>query len=615
MCGIAGCYLKDKADREDLLGMTRRLVHRGPDGEGIFVEDGVGLGHRRLSIIDLKTGDQPMASEDGSVVVVFNGEIYNFRELRKDLEGGGHRFATSSDTEVLVHLYEEHGELFAERLNGIFAFALYDRKRKVVVLGRDPLGVKPLYYASAPDGLLFGSEPKALLKHRGFMPETDLGAAATYLQMEYYPAPLTPFREMKKLLPGHVLIARSPSDIGIRRYHSWKFDDLSGVPEEEIAVMIRRKVTESVSSQLASDVPLGVFLSGGVDSACVAAAMKASGAEVRSFSIGFEDKDFDESGHAKKAALHLGTDHSERTFSEKELLDRFDPVLSDMDEPLADPSVFPTAILSRFARQKVTVALGGDGGDELFCGYPTYAVHKYFRLFELTPRFISSTALKAADAILPVTDGNLTFSYKLRKFMDGADKPMPERHFAWMGAFNREKLSRLMPDAGPDFSPLSWMPPSPRGDRVTTAEWLDLHTYLMEDVLQKVDRMSMMSSLEVRVPLLDPSVVRLAFSIPPRSKMPGARFKFLLKKAFERDLPEGYFNRPKKGFAIPISRWLRGPLKERALDAFSSGIPPFMDRGFAEKLLAEHLSGKRDNRKPIWSLFVFLNWYRALSHG
>ncbi|HQO20939.1 MAG TPA: asparagine synthase (glutamine-hydrolyzing), partial [Acidobacteriota bacterium] len=597
------------------LGMTRRLVHRGPDGEGIFTEGGVGMGHRRLSIIDLKTGDQPMFSEDESVVVVFNGEIYNFRELRKDLESGGHRFTTSSDTEVLVHLYEEHGELFARKLNGIFAFALYDRKKKIMVLGRDPLGVKPLYYAECTDGLLFGSEPKALLKHRGFRPGPDLGAAAVYLQMEYYPAPLTPFREMKKLLSGHVLIAKSPQDKETIRYHLWKFDDLSGASQDEIAGMIRKKVTESVSSQLISDVPLGVFLSGGVDSACVAAAMKASGAEVRSFSIGFEDRDFDESRHAGKAGLHLGTDHSERIFSERELLDRFDPVLSAMDEPLADPSVFPTAILSGFARQKVTVALGGDGGDELFCGYPTYAVHKYFRLFEVTPPFIRGPILKAADALLPVTDGNLTFPYKLRKFMDGAEKPMPERHFAWMGAFNREALARLMPDIGPDFSDLAWIPPSPRSDRVTAAEWLDLHTYLMEDVLQKVDRMSMMSSLEVRVPLLDPSIVRLAFSIPPRAKMPGTRFKHLLKKAFARDLPAGYFSRPKKGFAIPISRWLRGPLKDRVRDAFSSGMPSFMDGSFAESLLAEHLSGRRDNRKQIWSLFVFLNWHGAYTRG
>ena len=615
MCGIAGCYLNDKVDREDLLLMTRQLAHRGPDGEGVFTEGGAGLGHRRLSIIDLKTGDQPMFSEDESVVVVFNGEIYNFRELRKDLEGEGHRFATSSDTEVLVHLYEQHGELFAGKLSGIFAFALYDRKKKVMVLGRDPLGVKPLYYAGAGDGLLFGSEPKAMLKHRGFRPEPDLDAAAVYLQMEYYPAPLTPFRGMKKLLPGNVLVARSPQDTETRRYHFWKFDDLSGASEDEIAGMIRKKITDSVSSQLVSDVPLGVFLSGGVDSACVTAAMKSSGADIRTFSIGFEDRDFDESRHAGKAALHLGTDHSERIFSEKELLDRFDPVLSAMDEPLADPSVFPTALLSGFARQKVTVALGGDGGDELFCGYPTYAVHKYFRLFQITPRFIRRPVLKAADALLPVTDGNLTFPYKLRKFMDGAEKPMPERHFAWMGAFNRENLARLMPDAGLDLSPLSWIPQAPASDRVTAAEWLDLHTYLMEDVLQKVDRMSMISSLEVRVPLLDPSIVRLAFSIPPRSKMPGTRFKHLLKKAFASDLPAGYFNRPKKGFAIPISRWLRGPLKERVREAFSSGMPPFMDRSFAEKLLGEHVSGRRDNRKPIWSLFVFLNWHGAYTRG
>lgn len=608
MCGIAGFYLKHKSEVGALAGMTAKLAHRGPDGEG-FLEDGcLGLGHRRLSIIDLETGAQPIRSEDGHVAVICNGEIYNFRELRRDLKAKGHVFRTASDTEILVHLYEEEGELFPAMLDGMFAFALYDSRKKLLLLGRDQVGVKPLYYAVFGEGLIFGSELKALLGFPGFRPTPDLEAAALYFQMEYFPAPLTPFREMKKLLPGHILTAGSPGQFEIKRYNFWKFEDLSAAKDEEIVRRAREAVIGSVSSQLMSDVPLGVFLSGGVDSACVAAAMKSAGADVRSFSAGFEDRRFDESVYASEAASHLGTEHSGRTFSERELLGEFDRIMSRMDEPLADPSVFPTALLSRFAKEKVTVALGGDGGDELFCGYPTYLVHRFFPFYSHSPAFLRKPALSLADALLPSGDGNLTFSYKLRKFRDGAELEMPGRHFAWMGAYNSEKLRKLMPDACLDFSPLSWIGPPPRDERVCEAEWLDLHTYLMEDVLQKVDRMSMLSSLEVRVPLLSPSVLKLAFSIPAKVKLRGNRLKRILKKAFESDLPPGYFDRPKKGFAVPMAAWLKGPLRERVSDTLRSATTPFINTGEAARLLDEHLSGRRDNRKLVWTVFVFLNW-------
>jgi len=616
MCGIAGFYLREKDSAGNLRRMAGTLAHRGPDGEGFFEEEGVGLGHRRLSIIDLETGGQPIFSEDGSAVVIFNGEIYNYRELRAGLSSRGHDFRTASDTEVLVHLYEERGELFAEELDGIFAFALFDRKKKRLLLGRDQVGVKPLYYALFEGGLLFGSEPKALLSFKGFNPSHDRQAAALYFQMEYFPAPLTPFREMRKLLPGHMLVVSSPGDAAEKKYNFWKFEDLSRASEEEAAAKTREAVLSSVSAQLMSDVPLGVFLSGGVDSACVAAAMKARGADIRSFSIGFEDRDFDESRHAKAAAEHLGTAHSERIFTEKEMLAEVPEILSSMDEPLADPSVFPTAILSKFARRSVTVALGGDGGDELFCGYPTYAIHRLFPLYKASPSLLRKASLSIADKLLPVREGNLTFPYKLRKFMDGAEKEMPERHLAWMGAFNRERLSELMPGGGLDFSPLDWIGPAPQEDRVCRAEWLDMHTYLMEDVLQKVDRMSMLSSLEARVPLLAPSVVQLAFSIPSSMKLRGFTLKRVLKKAFEKELPPGYFDRPKKGFAIPISRWIRGPLAEMVRDELSQESlksAPFLDGGYVTRILEDHFEGKADNRKLVWTLLIFMKWLR--SHG
>lgn len=606
MCGIAGYFLKEKILKDNIKTMTKCLSHRGPDGEGYFIEDNVALGHKRLSIIDLKTGDQPIFNEDKSVVVIFNGEIYNFKELKSELQSKGHKFYTNSDTEVLVHLYEGNGELFADKLNGIFSFALFDKKNQKLILARDPLGVKPLYYSTSSNGVIFASELKSLLKFEGFSPTFDETSLPLYLQFEYYPAPLTPYKEIKKLLPGHTLSCNKEGDCEVKRYNFWKFENFENESEKVLAERVREEIVASVKRQLLSDVPLGVFLSGGVDSTSVTCAMKEAGAEIFSFSIGFEDKDFDESSYAKIVAEHLKTTHFEKIFSEKDLIEEIDFILSNLDEPLADPSIFPTALLSKFAREKVKVALGGDGGDELFCGYPTYIIHKFFPLYSIAPKTIRKAILNFLDKMLPVSEGNLTFPYKMRKFLDGAEKEMPERHFAFMGAFNRERLKKLMPDAELDFSQLNWIEPPPMKDRVTTAQWLDLHTYLMEDVLQKVDRMSMLSSLEVRVPLLDKEVVKLAFSIPPSLKLKGFRLKHLLKKSFEKDLPKGFFERKKRGFAIPISRWIKKNLKNYVIETLSNNIfkDLSLNRNFINEILNDHFSNKKDNRKLIWTLFV-----------
>jgi asparagine synthase (glutamine-hydrolysing) len=609
MCGIAGFFSKEKESIKDLEEMTESLKHRGPDERGFFFEEGIGLGHRRLSIIDLTTGSQPIFNEDKSVVVCFNGEIYNYKELRDDLLKDGHIFKTNSDTEVLVHLYEKYGEFFPEKLNGIFAFALYDKRDRKLLLVRDPVGVKPLYYAILKDKILFGSELKSILNYKNFSPDLDLKSVALYFQMEYFPAPLTPFKETKKLLPSHILVAKSPDDYKVIKYNAFNFSE-ERLSESELCEKIRETVFQSVKRQLISDVPLGVFLSGGVDSTIVTLAMKNCGGNVKSFSIGFEEKDFDESKFSRIASSHLKTDHSEMIFTEKDILKEIEFVLSKIDEPLADPSLFPTSLLSRFAREKVKVALGGDGGDELFCGYPTYLIHKYFNLYKLTPKFIRKNSLLLADKILPAGEGNLTFPYKMRKFIDGAEFEMPERHFAFMGAFNRIKLKKLIPDVELEFSPLNWIEEPPFKDRVTTAEWLDFRTYLMEDVLQKVDRMSMLSSLEVRVPLLDREMVNLAFSIPSSMKIKGLNLKYLLKKSFKRDLPKNFFERKKRGFAVPISRWIKGELREfvkDVLDRENLKDFPFLNYKEVESILKKHYEGKQDNRKLIWSLVTFCN--------
>ncbi len=613
MCGIAGFLGPGRADRDLLKSMTETLAHRGPDGEGYFLEGGVGLGHRRLAILDLETGAQPLYNEDRSVAVVYNGEIYNHLALREDLEARGHRFSTRSDTEVLVHLYEEEGPRFASRLNGIFAFALYDRAKGGLLLCRDPLGVKPLYYAPTADGLLFGSEVKALEAHPACPGGLDMEALRLYLTLEYVPAPLSILRGVRKLLPGWLLWADARG-VQTEPYWEWRIPQAPPSFDEAVA-RVREAVLRSVKGQLISDVPLGVFLSGGVDSSIVTAAMAAAGGRVESFAIGFEDPSFDESAHARRVAGHLGCSHHEHLFSEAELLDEVPRVLGRQDEPFADPSLFPTALLSRFARERVTVALGGDGGDELFAGYPTYWVHRRHRAYRRAPRFLRTAALDAADWLLPVSHANLTFAYKLRKFRDGAEHPMPLRHHLWMGAWTPEGLERLF--GAPvvhSKKAWSWIPSPPASDPSTSAQWLDLHTYLLEDILAKVDRASMLASLEARVPLLDPHVVRLAFSLPPAWKLKGTRGKVVLRAAFERDLPPSHFERPKKGFGIPLARWLTGPLKPLAEDLLSEsvlGSAPFLVPAEARRLWKEHLARRADHRKPLWTLLCFLHWWNG----
>jgi asparagine synthase (glutamine-hydrolysing) len=612
MCGIAGFSLKGPPPEGLLEAMTSTLAHRGPDGEGYFREGGVGLGHRRLSIIDVEGGAQPLFNEDRTVAVIYNGEIYNFAELRQGLLSRGHRLATRSDTEVLVHLYEEEGDSFLPRLDGIFAFALLDRRRGRLLLARDPVGVKPLYYAVTPQGLLFGSELKALAVCPMVDRTMDWDALRAYLTLEYVPSPLSIYRDAKKLPPGHLAIWED-GRLAVRRYWDWSIPEALPAGRDECRELLRERIRRSVKSQLVSDVPLGVFLSGGVDSAVVAASMAAAGGEVLSFSIGFDDPSFDESVPARTAATHLGTSHHERPFGEAALIAEVPRILAHSDEPHADPSILPTALLSRFARERVTVALGGDGGDELFAGYPTYFIHRKYGLYCVLPGPLRRGLLSAADRFLPVSHANLTLPYKLRKFRDGAEEPMPDRHFFWMGAFNREAKRELIGARAEGSEPwgLDWVPPSPSREPATTAQWLDFHTYLAEGVLAKVDRASMMASLEARVPLLAPSLVRLAFSLPPDWKLTGTRGKAILKDSFSKDLPPCHFERPKKGFGIPVARWLCGPLKEWAGDLLSPAslrCAPFLNTTVVGRMWREHQERRADHRKPLWTLLCFLSW-------
>ena len=621
MCGICGIVGPAPVDRGVLGRMTRALEHRGPDDEGFHVaeyEDGtaVGLGFRRLSIIDLATGNQPIGNEDGSLQVVLNGEIYNYRELRAVLVKHGHRFATNADTEVIVHLYEEFGARCVERLNGMFAFALWDEKDRRLLLARDRFGKKPLYYADLGDALLFGSELKALLQHPSCPRELDFASLSRYLALEYVPTPRAIFEGVSKLPGGHYLLWRE-GRTSIEQYWDLSFEhDGDKRSDEEYVEEFRRLFRESVRRRLVSDVPLGAFLSGGIDSSSVVAMMSEAlpAGAVQTFSIGFEEPSFDESSHARSVAEHFGVDHHEEVFSQETMLALLPTVTEFLDEPFADPSILPTYLLSRHTRESVTVALGGDGSDELLAGYPTFPADRFARLYPLPRALNERVVIPLADR-LPVSTKNFSPDFKLKRFLRGAGSPASERHATWLGAFTPSEQEALLtrPAADPLEEQRRAFEGAPTTNRLERLLYVYAKTYLQDDILTKVDRASMACSLEVRAPFLDVDLVEFLGRVPARLKLRGLDTKHLLKRAMADILPPGIAKRPKKGFGIPVAGWLKGSLREPLQDELSpdrirrQGI---FEPAVVERLVSEHMSGRRDHRKPLWTLFVFQLWHR-----
>ena len=622
MCGIAG-YVNgglELADRALVERMTATLRHRGPDGAGVHLDGPAALGHRRLSIIDLGGGAQPLANEDGTVWVSYNGELYNEPELRRRLIARGHAFRTDSDTEALVHLYEEDGPDFVRHLNGMFALAIWDARRSRLVLARDRMGQKPLYYAGlSGGGLAFGSEPKALLAHPAVGRRLDPEGLARYLFYEYLPAPYSIWSGIRKLSRAH-LLTWEEGRIEERPYWepTWvPARETAGPAFDEAAGRFWESFRAAVGRHRRSDVPLGIFLSGGVDSSSVAAALAelepASG--IRTFSIGFGDRTFDESGHAKAVADHLGTDHRAWTFSAEEALALLPEVAGWLDEPFGDASILPTHLLSRMARTEVTVALGGDGADELLAGYPTFAAERAAGLFRRLPR--SARALAgAAVGLLPVDHGNFSLDFKIKQFLRGAGEPMALAHQRWLGSFSGPEIARLLVDPPAIDVEAEHLRRAlalaPGADPFTQSLALYQDTYLPEDILAKVDRASMARGLEVRAPFLDADLVETIQSLPPRFKYGRGRGKRLLKRAAAGRLPESILNRPKKGFGIPVARWLRGPLAPLVDDLL--GPDRLARQGLfrpdeVARRVAEHRAGARDHRKPLWTLLMFQLWY------
>ena len=627
MCGICGVAGGEPAHGRELVArMCSAMVHRGPDDEGTIQVDGVALGMRRLSIIDLEGGHQPIHNEDSTLWVVQNGEIYNHVGLRDQLLAAGHTFYTQSDTEVLVHGYEEWGEDLVGRLNGMFAFALLDRGRGTLFLARDRMGIKPLHYAIDGRRLVFASELKALLRDPALRKGIDPVALDEYLAYEFVPSPRSIVRGVSKLRPGHALTwSVKEGTARLRRYWAPELSVAGNRRErslDEECDELRAVLSESVRKELISDVPLGVFLSGGIDSSAVTAMMTRLGGDVKSFSVGFAERSFDEAPYAREVARHLGTEHHELTLEPSMLLGLIPRLPTLLDEPLGDASIIPTYLLSAFTRRYVKVAVGGDGGDELFGGYPTLQAHRLAGYYMRAPRLLREGLVEPVVRRLPVSRDNLSFDFRAKRFVAGARYPVGERHRRWMGSFGPEERAALL--AGDVREQVSLHAGSAGVESAQSLDpldqvlMMDMRMYLENDILVKLDRASMMASLEGRVPLLNNDFVAYATQLPLNLKLRGMRSKFLLKRALRGILPERILERPKKGFGIPVAHWFRGPLKEQMLSVLSTeriAHEGFFDAAFVGGLIDEHLSGRRDNRKQLWTLFAFELWHDGYLGG
>ncbi len=612
MCGICGVVDNSTRHRPDpsvLKAMNDALTHRGPDDEGFYLGEGVGLGARRLSIIDIQGGHQPIHNEDETVWVVFNGEIYNYRNLRALLTKLGHRFATKTDTEILVHGYEEFGEECVKYLNGMFAFAIWDVPRRRLLLARDRFGIKPLYYSVDDDRIVFGSELKSVVRHPSVDRRIDVVALNQYLSFEYVPTPRTILKNVVRLPPGHML------RFSERMFRVESYWDLSLAKSErrppvnwrEYKIRLRDKLADVVEQEMVSDVPVGVLLSGGIDSSLVASMMtRVASGRVKSFSARFEERSFDESAHARKVARHLGTDHHELLVTSKMMLDLVPKLMDFLDEPFGDSSIVPTYFVSRFAREQVKVVLGGDGGDELFAGYPTLQAHRLIEYYERwVPWFVRANIIPRIINRLPVSKDNISFDFKARRFISGRGVPVASRHHRWLGSFTpQEKADIFVPEMlqeEMDTYEVAYGHQR-RCDAVQTMNqilYMDAKLYLEGDILTKVDRASMANSLEVRVPLLNHSLAEYVAEIPHTLKIKGMTSKFILKKAAEGVLPPAIIDRPKKGFNVPVGYWVNTDLKELVNDQLAPAKVAregFFRPDAVQKLLTDHQEGR--SRQP-----------------
>jgi asparagine synthase (glutamine-hydrolysing) len=636
MCGITGAVWSQAAsaiDQSTLERMADSLRHRGPDdrhtyrdlhrdGEGR--ETGVALGFRRLSIIDLEGARQPMANEDGTVWLVFNGEVYNFHDLRRRLEGAGHRYATDGDGESVLHLYEDVGTDCFQHLNGMFAIAIWDSRRNRLVLGRDRLGKKPLYYTIQGDRLLFASELKAFAEVPGWKPEIDPAAIDEFLTYQYIPHPRTIWKGVHKLEPGHYAVFQN-GKLTVERY--WNLDPSLEhvIPQAQAIERLRELLSDSVALRLQSDVPLGAFLSGGIDSSLVVAlAQRLRNSPIRTFTIGFPEKDFDESIYAAEVAKFVGTEHTRFEVS-PDGVQIIDKLVWHYDEPFGDSSAIPTWYLSELTKTQVTVALSGDGGDELFAGYDRY------RALWLSRQIQRALPLHLIPGIsliqrLPDSSRQRSIIRRGKRFLEALGQDTAKRYMNWLQIFpeslraelyNGSFVERLPGDDPFEFLHRAWKRSGSR-DVVTKASLADLETYLPCDLMTKVDIASMAHGLEVRQPMLDYRVVELAASLPVDMKFRGKKGKLILKEAFGDLVPATVWSRRKMGFGVPIAGWFRGPLKPMVHDlllADSSRINEFFRADVVARLVHEHETMKQNHAYRLWNLLMLEKWLRRWTAG
>jgi asparagine synthase (glutamine-hydrolysing) len=634
MCGITGAVWNDPAaalDSATLERMTALVAHRGPDDRGCYRSDyrlqngaapqpGVALGHRRLSIIDIEGSRQPLSNEDGTIWLVFNGEIYNFRDLRRRLEGSGHRFRTQGDVETIVHLYEDEGVEFAKHLWGMFAIAIWDGPRRQLVLARDRLGKKPLVYRLEKDRVLFASELKCLLAVPGVPREIDLGALDEYLTYQYVPHPNTIFRGIRKLPPAHYAVWRD-GRLEVASYWQPDFNREENRPFDEYVEDLRSRLSDAVRLRLQSDVPLGAFLSGGIDSSIVVGLMSRLGAgAVKTFSIGFPEADYDETRFAREVAERFGTEHHELRVV-PHAIEILPKLAWHFDEPMADSSALPTWYVAELTRRDVKVALTGDGGDELFAGYDRYRAVRLSALVDKFPAPLRGFLASRLWQRLPGGNRRRSILRRLKRFSAALGRPIARRYLDWIGIFDEagraalysEEFLAALPDVDPaEFLLRAWRR-SGRRDAVTAASLADLTTYLPCDLLTKVDIASMAHGLECRQPFLDHRVVELAIAMPIRFKQRFSHGKRILLKAFGDLLPASVQGRRKMGFGIPLESWLRTELREFTRETLLD--PVALNRGYfrpevVPRLVEEHQSGRRNHSHQLWSLLVLELWHR-----
>ncbi|MBK7383431.1 MAG: asparagine synthase (glutamine-hydrolyzing) [Flavobacteriales bacterium] len=621
MCGIAG--FQGSGSHEDARRMIARIAYRGPDLQDAVMIGDTGLAHARLSIIDLSHGaDQPMFDEARELCIVFNGEIYNYKQLREGLlKTGQQHFRTDSDTEVLLHLYREHGAAMLPMLNGMFALAIHDTRDGSLFLARDRMGKKPLHYAEANGTFVFGSELKAVREHPAVRSALDPIALDQYLSFEYVPTPRSMVQGIRKLEPGHCMWVRNGR---VEKDEAYWTIDLTEQPiaEDDAANRLDVLLRKATERRLMSDVPLGVFLSGGIDSSAVAYyAQQCSTQRIRTFSIGFEEASYDESAHARSVAERIGSDHHVETLRQRDSLDLIPDLYAKLDEPFADASLIPTHLLSRFARKHVTVALGGDGSDELLAGYPTFGADRFRAFFSALPA-PAIGALRGLAELLPASDRNISFDFKVKQFLRGFGGPAHHVHTRWLGGFTpQEKALLLTPQVREQLQERTGL--EPVDDLLSNSPWANgkldeiihvfLRTYLLDDILFKVDRASMYTSLEVRAPFMDVEVVEFINSLPNNLKRRGFNGKYLLKKVMRGKIPDAIIDRPKKGFGIPLSDWLRKelrPLCDELLASKRITEQGLFNAPYVDRIVREHMSGKANHRKLLWTLIVFQLWHK-----